>query len=149
MTLIMSALLVLNPISAGTDFPPYLAGAVAERVTKHPENIEASLWWSLPEWARCPQWWHTAQAAGWELENMPTVDYIMRRESTCNPNAHNPSGASGLVQWMPFWFTGRNGYGWVFNPYDPYEALYYMHLRVERAGWHDWCLRGDPVTGNC
>ena len=30
-------------------------------------------------------------------------EYILARESNGNPNAYNPSGASGLFQTMPFW----------------------------------------------
>lgn len=32
-----------------------------------------------------------------------TWEYIIARESGGNPNAYNPSGASGLFQTMPFW----------------------------------------------
>jgi Transglycosylase SLT domain len=29
--------------------------------------------------------------------------FVMNRESHCQPGAHNPSGASGLLQIMPMW----------------------------------------------
>jgi soluble lytic murein transglycosylase-like protein len=29
--------------------------------------------------------------------------FVMNRESHCQPTAHNPSGASGLLQIMPMW----------------------------------------------
>lgn len=146
-------LILTGPVVKGIDGSlwdePITASAVAVRTVEHRENLEVQDGWSVPDWARCPQYWPTAQAAGFTLDQMPKVDYIMHRESTCYPYAHNPSGASGLVQWMPMWFNGGNSYGWKFDPFDPYQSLYHMRLRVNLVGWHDWCLRGDPVTGSC
>ena len=38
---------------------------------------------------RCGQWWGLAQDIGWEAKDMPTLDYIMWRESRCDPTQHN------------------------------------------------------------
>jgi hypothetical protein len=57
--------------------------------------------------ALCPQWWQTAVDAGWRESLLPTLDYLMWRESRCDPTQHNtddPNGGSrGLVQINGFW----------------------------------------------
>ena len=151
LTLLATALLALLPQGVDTGFTGTVQAARQEtKCVADYDTCNPPPWWTVPDWARCPDWWDEAQAAGIPLDWMPKVDYIMYRESRCNRFAHNPSGASGPVQWMPMWFTGRNAYGWVFDPYDPYQALLHMRLRVEDVGnWHDWCLSGDRVTGGC
>ena len=42
-----------------------------------------------PADARCPQWWATAREAGWTDDLLPTLDYVMWRESRCLTSAHN------------------------------------------------------------
>jgi len=72
-------------------------------ITKHdmPETVE------IPDSALCPQWWQTAVDAGWRQSLLPTLDYLMWRESRCDPSQHNtedPMGGSrGLVQINGFW----------------------------------------------
>ena len=39
--------------------------------------------------ALCPQWWDLAVEAGWTVKQLPTLDYIMYRESRCRTVAHN------------------------------------------------------------
>jgi hypothetical protein len=43
----------------------------------------------IPKTAKCPQHWNTARAAGWAEEDLMTLDFIMNRESRCQPKAHN------------------------------------------------------------
>ena len=57
-------------------------------------------------------------------------------ESHLYTYAHNPSGASGLFQLMPFWWQGK------FNPYDPVantKAAY----SISHAGtyWTPWVCK--------
>lgn len=72
-------------------------------ITKHdmPETVE------IPDSALCPQWWQTAVDVGWRQSLLPTLDYLMWRESRCDPSQHNtedPMGGSrGLVQINGFW----------------------------------------------
>jgi len=61
----------------------------------------------LPPDARCPQWWSTAKAVGFDDTLLPTLDRVMFRESRCDPtqlNADDPMGGSvGLTQINRFW----------------------------------------------
>lgn len=61
----------------------------------------------VPASALCPQWWQTAVDVGWRKSLLPTLDYLMWRESRCLPDQHNtddPNGGSrGLVQVNGFW----------------------------------------------
>ena len=57
--------------------------------------------------ARCPQWWQIAVDEGWSQSLLPTLDYLIWRESRCRAGVHNtedPMGGSrGLVQINGFW----------------------------------------------
>lgn len=110
-------------------------------ITKHdlpePVDIAAS--------ARCPQWWQTAVDAGWRQSLLPTLDYLMWRESRCNPASHNtddPMGGSrGLVQINGFWtpWLAERGIvkrsGGLFGPYrNLRSALAIYNYADERHG---------------
>jgi len=43
----------------------------------------------VPPAARCGQWWGLALDLGWHADSMPTLDYLMWRESRCDPTQHN------------------------------------------------------------
>lgn len=38
---------------------------------------------------RCGDWWGLAQQVGWKADQMETLDYVMWRESRCDPTQHN------------------------------------------------------------
>lgn len=80
----------------------------------------------------CAEWAGPALEAGWAADQLPELlDVIMWCESKCRPEAHNPSGASGLLQIMPFWSKGR-------DLFDPATNLT-VGLEVYRAqGWRAW-----------
>jgi soluble lytic murein transglycosylase-like protein len=58
---------------------------------------------------------------------------IMACESGGNPNAYNPSGASGLMQVMAFWFNHHGG-----DPFDPDNNLRVAALVRAEQGWGAW-----------
>ncbi len=117
--------------------------------TKHdvPEPVEISAS------ARCPQWWQTAVDAGWRQSQLPTLDYLMWRESRCNTVAHNtedPMGGSrGLVQINGFWTPWLASRGIVsrseglFGPYRNLRAALAIHNYAEARydnGFGPWGL---------
>jgi hypothetical protein len=101
--------------------------------------------WDIPSWARCPQWWPTAQAVGWSYGDMRVLDYIMHRESGCDPHAYarqscgRGNHAVGLTQ-LCGWLSASQAYDPVVNLSKALE------LR-QTQGWCPWVLSGDPVTG--
>jgi hypothetical protein len=131
--LIAKAILSLS-LAVGGVVPP-------TSITKHdlpePVDISAS--------ARCPQWWQLAVDAGWRQSLLPTLDYLMWRESRCKPNLHNtddPMGGSrGLVQINGFWTPWLSSKGIVkrseglFGPYrNLRSALAIYNYADERHG---------------
>jgi hypothetical protein len=131
--LIAKAILSLS-LAVGGVVPP-------TSTTKHdlpePVDISAS--------ARCPQWWQLAVDAGWRQSLLPTLDYLMWRESRCKPNLHNtddPMGGSrGLVQINGFWTPWLSSRGIVkrseglFGPYrNLRSALAIYNYADERHG---------------
>ena len=131
--MIAKAILTLS-LAVGGVVPP-------TSITKHdmpePVNISAS--------ARCPQWWQLAVDAGWRQSLLPTLDYLMWRESRCKPNSHNtddPMGGSrGLVQINGFWTPWLSSKGIVkrseglFSPYrNLRSALAIYNYADERHG---------------
>ena len=114
-------------------------------ITKHdkPEPVE------VPVSARCPQWWQTAVDAGWRQSQLPTLDYLMWRESRCNTGAHNtedPMGGSrGLVQINGFWTPWLSSRGIVSRS----EGLFgpYRNLRAALAIYNYADARYDNGFG--
>lgn len=96
----------------------------------------------IPDWARCPDYWDVARAVGWPEDALPTLDGVMWHESRCQPNAHNRSGAAGMLQLMPMWWRGR-------DPYDPATNLAIgLDIYRHEGGWCP-AWRGDPAVGRC
>lgn len=140
MTLLMTIMLVVNPTLQQQVTTEY-ASATAIRETPHLENKELSLDWTIPDWARCAEHWSAARQAGWTEDQMSTLDYIMFRESRCNAGALNRYGCKGLLQLCNWSCDG--------SCREALPNLKKGHDLFLQSGWHPWCLRGDPVTGNC
>ncbi len=112
--------------------------------------------------ARCPQWWDTAIKAGWTIEQLPTLDSIIYRESRCLNLAHNTtlnadgSTDMGLTQindrswclptrWYPLGYLQTLGkINYCKDLFDPYlnlvaaKALYDYAEKTHRNGFTPW-----------
>lgn len=87
-------------------------------------------------WGQCSEWMDDALAAGWTEDQWGTLNWIMAAESGCNPNAQNPSGASGLLQIMPMWIDDCGG-GSLF---DPWFNLACGLVVYHEQGWTAWSV---------
>jgi hypothetical protein len=119
-----------------------------------------------PADALCPQWWPLAREAGWTDDLLPTLDYVMWKESRCDPTQHNTTrnrdGSTdiGLTQindrsWcLPTrWYPGGYlqtigalptvGCEQLFNPYlnlISAKAIHDYALQHNGHGWQPWQL---------
>ena len=92
-------------------------------------------------WPYCEEWHDTAAAVGWPESAGRVLSGIIWYESRCNPNAHNPSGATGLTQLL----------GWHCSPscYDPAGNLAEALVLYRQEGGFCPAWRGDPAVGRC
>lgn len=79
----------------------------------------------------CAEWGALAIEAGWQPDQWPRLSDVMWCESRCDPGAHNRSGASGLLQIMPFWWKGRDAF-------DPFVNLSMGAEIYAIQGWRAW-----------
>jgi hypothetical protein len=83
----------------------------------------------------CREWyWYAIEAGFTHQQWIYPLSGIMWRESNCDPNAHNPSGATGLTQVMPMWIDDCGG----GNLRDPVFNLACAHHIWEVSGWGAW-----------
>lgn len=105
---------------------------------------------TVPSWARCPQWWDEAKAAGWPDWTLADLDYVMWRESRCIPTAFNPRppdlsyGLSQLNMRAHRSWVGPL-VAWDFNRlFDPATNLAVARVLFNKAdhmfgcGWQPW-----------
>ncbi len=119
-----------------------------------------------PADALCPDWWALAREAGWTDDLLPTLDYIMWRESRCLTTAHNTtlnrdkSADIGLTQindrswclptrWYPNGYLqtigilSTVGCEQLFDPYLNLLSAKAIHDYAQQTngnGWQPWEL---------
>ena len=119
-----------------------------------------------PADARCPQWWGLAREVGFTDDQLPTLDYLMWRESRCDPTQHNTTrnkdgstdvGLTQINDWswcLPTrWYP--NGYlqtigvlttvgcEQLFDPATNLKAALAIHAYSTETtgnGWQPWQL---------
>lgn len=94
----------------------------------------------------CPQWMGLAMKVGWPVEELPKLDRVMFRESSCHPDSFNGSdpngGSAGLCQtngvWLN-WFLPSLGIATVMDDlFDPATNLRAALAIWRRSGWGPW-----------
>lgn len=95
---------------------------------------------------RCPggsssgvRWKPLARHVGWPEYTLGQLTYIIMRESSGRARAYNPSGASGLLQLMPGWYTGQWGIP-AGDPFDPEYNLRSGYIMWRQVSWTPWAL---------
>ncbi len=99
------------------------------------------------EW-RCGEWLPLAIEVGWPVEQLPMLDRVIFRESTCRPDAYNaadPNGGSrGLVQvngiWCDWYLPDRGIITTCDDLFDPAANLRAGLAIWQRSGWSPWGL---------
>jgi len=120
----------------------------------------------FPQVSECGQWWGLALQLGWQQEHMETLDYIMWRESRCDPTQHNTTlnrdGSTdiGLTQindrswclptrWYPDGYLqsvgvlSTVGCEQLFDPatnLKAAKAIYEYHISTGQRGFEAWGL---------
>ena len=166
----VTATLVFVGLWGDSDATPVSAPAPAiTPLISVPDASETPSETSLPQPpadARCPQWWATAREAGWTDDLLPTLDYVMWKESRCQPEVHNTTlnkdGSSdiGLTQindrsWCEptRWYSlgylrtigilSTVGCEQLFDPYLNLlsaKAIHDYALEHNGNGWQPWKL---------
>lgn len=105
-----------------------------------------------PSGSRCPQHFGAAIQAGWPESDWPRLDYIMYRESRCQPGVYNGVGADNSYGLMQLNMKAHRGWvgplvGWDFNRlYDPVtnlwiaRDLYFQAVDYYGCGWRPWSM---------
>lgn len=108
---------------------------------------------AAPAGSRCPQHYGAAMAAGWTPAQWPRIDYIMYRESRCQPGVHNGKGRDnsyGLMQLnmkaLKSWVGPLVGWDFtrLFDPYTNLSVARNLYGRAQKmfgCGWHPWRMR--------
>lgn len=109
--------------------------------------------YKAPSGSRCPQFYDEALAAGWPKAQWNRIDYIMYRESRCDPSQYNGKGRDNSYGLMQLNMKALKSWvgplvGWDFTKlYDPYtnlsiaRQLYHRAIGYWNCGWRPWAFR--------
>ena len=151
------AAIAVTPTFADAPDKPQTVSTIANTSTTISTTTTSTVPVSLD--ARCPMWWSLALSVGFTIEQMPTLDTVLHRESRCDEtqlNASDPNGGSvGLTQINRFWCLPSryypDGYLQTMQILDTCDELYepLINLRAALAlveysrsvglsDWHQW-----------
>jgi hypothetical protein len=128
-----------------------------------PATVKLELQSQAGQHQMCPEWHQAAAEAGWQLEHIAKLSYIMWRESRCDTSAHNtkdptPDGSRGLVQINGYWCrkNTHNPEGFLqkrgilqnctelHNPATNLKAalaIWQYGRDLGRSGWGPWAVK--------
>lgn len=69
--------------------PTTTTAVIVAPTTTQPATTTTTNESKVPATALCGRWWDLALELGWHAESMLDLDYIMWRESRCDPTQHN------------------------------------------------------------
>lgn len=108
----------------------------------------------VPADAKAPQWWALARRVGWTEDALPTLDYVIFRESRGFNRAFNredPNGGSRcLLQLNGFWTGWLTDKGIITKPSDLFKpvtcltaglAIYQYGMDRYGFGWGPWAIK--------
>lgn len=116
-----------------------------EQINEHIPVVEACADDSVGEWDSDVDRWGPLVASYFNPEDVDRALCLMELESAGDPEARNPSsGASGLMQVMPFW-AGYFGYS-PSDLFEPWTNLEVAARIRDQQGWGAW---SPYVRGLC
>ena len=141
--LLGGAALLAAPVPAGASSHGAVTVRQAQRAYVKAERAAAEarrVWLATANFTRLHgaavgRWTALSRRAGFHWGELPELMHVIARESGGNPRAKNPtSTASGLLQFLSFWWAGR------WDPFDPYQNLLHGARAVHSVGWQPWAL---------
>jgi hypothetical protein len=108
----------------------------------------------IPADAKVPQWWALARQVGWKEDALPTLDYVIFRESrglNRSFNRQDPNGGSRcLLQLNGSWTGWLTEKGIITKPSDLFKpatcltaglAIYQYGVDRYGFGWGPWAIK--------
>lgn len=112
-----------------------------EEINEYLPIVEACAGGSVGEWDSGVDRWGPLVASYFHPEDVDRALCLMELESAGDPGAKNPSsGASGLMQVMPFW-AGHFGYS-ASDLFDPWINIEVAAMIRDQQGWAAWSPYG-------
>lgn len=116
-----------------------------EQINEYLPIVDACAEGSVGEWGSGVDRWGPLVASYFRPEDVSRALCLMELESAGDPSARNPtSGASGLMQVMPFW-AAHFGYD-TYDLFDPWTNLEVAAQIRDQQGWGAW---SPYVRGSC